>query len=97
MESHATIVVNCLMMAMKSPQFKTLMANDSQSEYTEIKRFEFNGTEHQPKTTISIRYEKYFNVCQLVHTAQFNNIVTFSKNRTFTVSVSLNYFICFSI
>lgn len=56
MESHATIVVNCLMLAMKSPQFRTLLANDTQNEYPEIKRYELD--DQQPKgTSSSIRYE----------------------------------------
>lgn len=55
METHATLVVNCLMLAMKSPQFKTLLANDTQVEYAESKRFEFGTTENPPKTVIGIR------------------------------------------
>lgn len=56
MESHATLVVNCLMMAMKSPQFRTLLANDTHNEYAEMKRYEFGGTDQPSKgTSTSIR------------------------------------------
>lgn len=55
METHATLVVNCLMLAMKSPHFKDLLANDTQVEYVEPKRFEFGTSESPLKTVIGIR------------------------------------------